>query len=90
MILIHVVLDSPETANNLWGRIIESLRTKGPSLLDQCSDYGLIVWCSLWVQPINSSCGLKLLHRFIPLVLLVQGLAVNGEYMGIFLALGDP
>lgn len=82
MMLIHVVLDSPKTANNLWGR------TKGLSLQAECSNYGLIVWCWLWVPAINHSRGLKLLHRFISLVLLIQGLTVNGEYLGIFFSSG--
>lgn len=73
MTFIHVVLDSPKTAKNGWGR------TKGLSLPTECSNSGWIDWCSLWVPAINHSHSLKLLHRFISPVLLIQGLTVNGE-----------
>lgn len=79
--LIHVVLDSPKTAKNGWGR------TKGLSLPTQCSNSGWIDWCSLWVPAINHSHSLKLLHRFISPVLLIQGLTVNGEYQFLLLLL---
>lgn len=48
-----------------------------------------VVWYWLGLPATNHSRGLKHLHRFISLVLLIQSLILDGEYLGVFLALGD-